>query len=73
MRLENESLFNGRKVVDKNGVEKDLSINDLVLYKNIPKGTTMQRDTMCDSKFMLETVHKIGTSIRRANQFVDKN
>ena len=73
MRIENRFLLKGRKVIDKNGIENDSSINNMVLHKNIPKGAVAQRDTTCDSKFMLETVHEIGMSIRRAYEFVNKN
>ena len=72
VRLDDGFLLKGRKLVQKNGVERDVSINDLVLHKYIPKGTTTQRDTTCDSKFMLDTIHEIGSSIRRSYEFVDK-
>ena len=48
VRIEDGFLLKERKITDKNGEERKLSINDLVLYKNIKKGTTIQRDTTCD-------------------------
>ena len=44
--------------------ERSLNINDLVIHKNIQKGTVIQKDTTCDSKFMLETVREVGEKYR---------
>ena len=59
-------MIKDRKITDETFNERSLTIDDLVLHVHLPAGTPMQRDTTCDSKFMMKHVDEIGSSIRHA-------
>jgi hypothetical protein len=66
----NSLLIGNRYLTDENGSRRLLTISDLQLHVRIPSNTEIQRDTTCDSKFMLETVHDVGTSIRASMHWI---
>ena len=52
--------------------ERSLNINDLVIHENIQKGTVIQKDTTCDSKFMLETVREVGEKVQESYKWINE-
>ena len=48
-----------------------MKIEDCILHRFICKGTTIERDTTCDSNFMMEHIRLIGKSIREKFHWVD--
>jgi hypothetical protein len=66
----NSLLIGNRYLIDENGTQRSLTISDLSLFVKIPKNTEIERDTTCDSVFMLSTVHEVGRSIRESMHWV---
>jgi hypothetical protein len=56
----------------KNGICQEFTINDMDLSIRVPRGTKVEKDTPCDSLFMLESLEGVGTSIWVALHWVDR-
>lgn len=63
-------LLKNKTIRDKSGNARQLTLQDLTLHRFIIKGTTFVQDTMCDSKCMLDHIHKIGMAIRNSYLWV---
>ena len=70
IRLHSGYLLRGRKIVRDNGTNDDLTFDDLMVHKHVLPGTVLQRDTTCDSDFMLKHIREIGQAIRDSYHFV---
>jgi hypothetical protein len=51
-------------MMDKDGVLRLLTLDDVKLYVEIEAGTSYQADVTCDSAFMLQSTREIGENIR---------
>ena len=51
---------------------RPLTLKDLKLQVNVLKDTEVTKDVNCDSTFMMNTMNKIGTSIRSHYSFLPK-
>ena len=51
-------------------MSRPLTLKDIHLRVNVPKGTYKEKDVNCDSDFMLETIDEIGANIREYYSFV---
>jgi hypothetical protein len=67
------TLLGNKKRVDENGKSTLLTLDDLELSVRTPRYTEAERDTTCDSEFMLGSVHEVGRSIRSSLHWVDRN
>ena len=67
-RLENPAQGN-RKLL----VSRPVRITDLQLRVYVPRKRSVVRDVNCDSQFMIDTVHEIGSSIRTSYSFVPQS
>ena len=72
VRLTKGYLFRHNMIVNKNGDAYPLCLEDLTLYRKVPSGTTVQRDTTCDSEFMLANIQDIGRAIRTKYYWIDE-
>ena len=66
MRIIDGKLLKGRYITNEHGERRALTMNDLTLHRNISPGTQLRRDTTCNSRYMLDNIHTIGKSIRKA-------
>ena len=70
-------VLEGRRIryKKKNGTmgERALQVTDLTLKVNPQKGKILEKDISCDSQFMLNHIREIGSSIRRAYDFLEPN
>jgi hypothetical protein len=48
-------------------------LTDLHLYVYVPKNTEVEEDITCDSSFMMESIHEIGSSIRASMYWVPQS
>jgi hypothetical protein len=64
------SLLGNKKIIDKEGQKQLLTLEDIELHVRVPKGTEIEKDTTCDSKFMLSSVDETGNSIRSALKWI---
>jgi hypothetical protein len=61
----NTKLLMNRSLTESDGQTKRvLTLKDLTLQVRVPRYTWVERDTTCDSTFMLDTVEEVGQSIR---------
>ena len=65
-------FLKNRTICTKSGAIRKLKIEDCILHRFICKGTTLERDTTCDSKFMMENIRLIGKSIREKFHWVEE-
>ena len=72
VRMLEGTLLQNRFITDKHAIRRPLSMDDLTLHRNIKPGTTLLRDTNCNSRYMLENVHSIGKAIRKAYHWTNK-
>jgi NurA-like 5'-3' nuclease len=66
-------LLGNKQIVNEKGEHHSLTINDVDLSVRVPRGTQTEKDVSCDSKFMLRSVEGVGTTIRQALHWVDKD
>ena len=66
VRIIDGKLLKGRYITNEHGERRALTMNDLTLHRNISPGTQLRRDTTCNSRYMLDNIHTIGKSIRKA-------
>ena len=59
------------QICSKSGKLRNLKIDDCILHRFIHAGTTLERDTTCDSKFMMTHIKLIGKSIREKYYWVE--
>jgi hypothetical protein len=60
----NTKLLMNRSLTESDGQTKRvLTLKDLTLQVRVPRYTWVERDTTCDSTFMLDTVEEVGQSI----------
>ncbi|GFH55186.1 predicted protein [Chaetoceros tenuissimus] len=64
LTIENEDELVVRRVKERGGRQKQLTIDDFDLSIFVPKGTEVEVDCTCDSKFMLKVMREVGMSIR---------
>ena len=69
--MNDEFLLKNRNIRSKNQESRPLTLDDLLLHRVIHKGTTMIRDTTCDSEYMLKHIRGIGKSIREKFDWVE--
>jgi hypothetical protein len=59
-----EKILHNRTIRQKDGVIRQLTIDDLTLHVEHKKNDRLQKDITCDSTFMLDTTNEIGRNIR---------
>lgn len=64
LTMENEDELVVRRVKERGGRQKELTIDDFQLLIFVPKGTEVEVDCTCDSKFMLKVMREVGMSVR---------
>jgi hypothetical protein len=69
----NAYLLKDRIVREEGGAERLLTLTDLHLYIHVPKNTEVEEDITCDSSFMMESIHEIGSSIRASMYWVPQS
>jgi hypothetical protein len=69
----NRYLIKDRKVREIGGAERLLTLSDLQLYIHVPKDTEVEEDITCDSSFMMNSIHEIGSSIRASMFWVPQS
>ena len=66
-------VVENRKIIPTNagaGAWRSLTLDDLTLHILVKKGTVVKHDITCNSKFMLDALNEIGTSIRQSYHWV---
>ena len=63
---ENRMLLKNRTTIMNDLSKRQLTLDDLRLDVKLNAGTYVERDVTCDSDFMLDHIHEMGESIRRA-------
>jgi hypothetical protein len=56
-------LLGNKQIVNEKGEHHLLTINDVDLSVQVPRGTKTEKDVSCDRKSMLQSVEGVGTSI----------
>lgn len=69
----NKYLLKNRKVREPGGADRLLTLMDLVLYIHVPRGTEVEEDITCDSSFMMESIHEIGSAIRSSMYWIPES
>jgi hypothetical protein len=69
----NKYLLKDRIVREDGGTQRLLTLTDLHLYVYVPKNTEVEEDITCDSSFMMESIHEIGSSIRESMYWVPQS
>jgi hypothetical protein len=68
-----DQLIIGKQTyIDENGICQQFTIDDIDLSVWVPRGSKVEKDTVCDSAFMLQLLEGVGTSIWAALHWVDK-
>ena len=49
---------------------RQVQLDDLQLFRMIPAGTHLEEDISCDSTFMLQTMPKVGATIRQSMPWI---
>jgi hypothetical protein len=52
------------------GTLRPLTLDDIHLHVEIPAGSLVEEDCTCDSDFMLDIIHEVGTNIRKSFNWV---
>ena len=65
-------LLDGRVYIDDTGMIHPIFLDQIKVEKCVPAGTLIHNDVSCNTKFMLNTVHEIGTAICEAFHFINK-
>jgi hypothetical protein len=60
-----------QEFIDEYGICQQLTIDDIDLSVRVPGGSEVEKDTVCDSAFLLQSLEGVGTSIRAALHWVD--
>ena len=68
VRYSTNHLTKNNKITEKSGKVCPVSLEDLVLFKNITPGTMINKDCLCDSTFMFGVIRDIGQAIRKSFQ-----
>jgi hypothetical protein len=63
-KLFDHETFQGKRIVAEDGVERALTIDDVELSCYYPRGTIVEKEVSCDSRFMTESLPKVGADIR---------
>jgi hypothetical protein len=66
-------LLGKKKIVDKSGKTRLLTLEDLDLHVRVPRHSKIERDMTCDSTFMLQSVDETGDSIRSTLHWIPKS
>ena len=61
------------KDADKNVPPVKLTIPDLILKVRYLVGDVVGRDLLCDSKYMLSTMDRVGKAMRKPYHWIDMN
>lgn len=65
-------LLGTKTYIDENNKRCKLTLKDIDLHVRVPRNTEAEKDTTCDSKFMLESVDETGNSIRKSMHWIPK-
>jgi hypothetical protein len=66
-------LLGNKKLVDKNGRKRKLTLKDIDLHVRVPRFSDIEKDVTCNSNFMINSVHETGTSIRQSLHWVSES
>ena len=69
---ERELLGDHRMIRTKDGVYRKLTLDDCKLEVQTLKGMLVEKDTTCDSTYMMGIIHNLGRSIRSAFHWLPK-
>ena len=64
-------FLKNRHICSKSGRLRNLKVEDCILHRFLHAGMTLERDTTCDSKFMMTHIRLIGESIRKKYYWVE--
>ena len=73
VRLREHERIEDQQIRTEEGVQRQLTIDDVELFCYLPRGTMVEREVNCNSQYMLEKMPIIGAEIRRKMPFIPQD